>query len=571
VPRDADPYAPPFHDPSSPGVLMWERSLVVEHRGWLENAPGTGTAVECGASETYDGETFGNVDSSQVDDFTTTAQAVYVANKRNEANLTDAFTWSAANGFSGNLIAGGVPFDLIDDVGAAPQVGDYVAFGIDTTVGDSGPFCCLVFDVGTAGAGYGGEWQYWSGAAWVTLTVQDNTYQDGQGGAGRTFDTTDIRSVHWETPNNWVTNAVNGITGYWVRYYISAVPGPLTTPAQQNRDVYTVTWPYTEIEAAQVGGDIPALAEVKWRSQADNDGLAGNTPDLYGGSLFAGLRSLTRNNVDCSDFTAYFNAADEQNPAHLTVAVAGQGAFANDVQTPTGRKVTVTNSVAAWTTQTSFTIPPAFGNQYFGAFRVFIRGHQTSGVAGDVALRLEYGLSGAVVYTKEAEFKSTSNWAVLDFGKVTFPTGPVLASEASGLYINIQSYGDASVDFDIYDLILIPIDEWAIHALAPIIGSQIGDRGDSSYGNYLDIDSITSPKHSLRTIIKQGVDDSASLAYMPFGNKSAILQNGILQRLWFLQAYDYSQNTGDPLAKHEVVNSIRLSRNQRYLSMRGDR
>jgi len=76
-------------------------------------------------------------------------EEVYIAGKRNIANITHAWTWSAANGFSANLVGVALPYPLIDVVGAAPAINDYVVFGIDTLLLDSGPFASL-HSTGTA-------------------------------------------------------------------------------------------------------------------------------------------------------------------------------------------------------------------------------------------------------------------------------------------------------------------------------------------------------------------------------------------------------------------------------------
>ncbi len=102
----------------------------------------------------------------------------------------------------------------------------------------------LVFDIGTAGTGYTGEWQYQNGvlpagAGFIPLTVLDNT---------AVFFNADVNSVHWipphaAPPNGWEINLVNGVTGWWVRMEILTIPAALTVPIQQTREVYAITWP----------------------------------------------------------------------------------------------------------------------------------------------------------------------------------------------------------------------------------------------------------------------------------------------------------------------------------------
>ena len=75
----------------------------------------------------------------------------YVASKRNMAQITNVHYWdSAGAAWSGNLVAAATPFALLPN---PVLVGDFVLFGIDTSVLNSGPFCSLVFDIGTVQAG----------------------------------------------------------------------------------------------------------------------------------------------------------------------------------------------------------------------------------------------------------------------------------------------------------------------------------------------------------------------------------------------------------------------------------
>ncbi len=95
----------------------------------------------------------------------------------------------------------------------------------------------------------------------------DNTNQDGAL-TGAPFDTTGVNSVHWEHPSDWVTTAVNGVTGYWVRAVVGLVGFIPTAPTQQNRDVYTIVTPFVDTTAANVAGDIQALALMRLHTQS---------------------------------------------------------------------------------------------------------------------------------------------------------------------------------------------------------------------------------------------------------------------------------------------------------------
>ena len=97
-----------------------------------------------------------------------------------------------------------------------------------TTVGDaaffgsSGKFGRLRVNVGTAKAVTGGvfAWQYWNGA-WTALSgLTDGT---------NFFGTVGTNNVTFTVPADWVTNAVNGVTQYWIRAVVTTLPTVITT------------------------------------------------------------------------------------------------------------------------------------------------------------------------------------------------------------------------------------------------------------------------------------------------------------------------------------------------------
>jgi len=81
--------------------------------------------------------------------------------------------------------------------------GDYMYFG------DATKFGTVRLNDGTAGI-YTNiliVWEYWNGA-WVSLSVSDGT---------NGFKNSGINNITWTPPADWVTNAVDSVTKYWVR------------------------------------------------------------------------------------------------------------------------------------------------------------------------------------------------------------------------------------------------------------------------------------------------------------------------------------------------------------------
>ena len=502
------------------------------------------------------------------------ADTVYVANKHNIAQLTHVF-YDDAGAFSPNLLAQPLPYALLP---AAPVAGDAFYAGIDSLIPDSGPFCSIVFDLATAQTGltfsYTGStfWQYWNGGAWTWLNEQDNTNNDGLSDQ-EPFDTVGVKSLHWSQPQDWSLSVVNGVDAYWVRCVVGNI-APGTTPVQQERNVYSVLWPYVEIQEDKVGGDVPPLIRQYIRNQSDKAGAV-----RYSDRVLIGLRSLSRG----ENFTAYLNCSPEQNVTGITADDAGFGnVFVADMTTPTGWCLQCTAPVIGGEDVVTFIISASLANEYIGAYHVFLRGHQTTAGTIEAELQGYVGLTDNVVLSDRVAFATLSDWEVLDLGPLTIPFyGSPLPSEMNDIYLTIYLYGDGA-NCDLYDLILLPVDEWAIDTgnlnvtSWPSTAAKLGYRnqptsgGPTPIGNtYLDVDSIANPKVPIRSTLKYYYTDLMATTYSAITPEPMIAQRGEAQRYWFLHTTLDTRSTGIG-SQPEIVNSVQNWNVQRYISMRGD-
>jgi hypothetical protein len=489
----------------------------------------------------------------------TCSDEIYVANKHNRAQLSHIFHYTAIGPvWSANLIAAALPFALLP---AAPAIGDIVYFGIDMALFDSGPFCSLVFDIGTASvAGMTGDWEYYStagGGTWVALTVQDNTDNDGAMG-GVAFNTTGVGSVHWTQPSTWTTVAVNGTTGYWVRFVVTA--GAVAPPTQQNRQVYSAVVPYVQIDDVQVGGDIAALSRTLIDNVSDKIGAVGLDSDR----AIMGLRSISRG----ANFTAFINLCDEQNETGVVAAavVASSTSIVAYVQSATGRSACYNPGGAqAIGARVVITFSSAISNQFRGKYHAFIRVTQDGGVAGDFSLRLRAEFGG--LQTLDAV--STTTAATLPYGYELVDLGFLdiqrenIATLGGYCYLFIDAANSNAAPGDLYmhDLILMPVDEFAIDTIHA--DSSIFVENNSQ--TYLDIDSVTLPRTSIKSILRYDADDTAVTEWLEITSSPAILQANRDQRLWFLM------DNVDANSSVEISNKMQMFATWRYLSMRGSR
>jgi hypothetical protein len=494
---------------------------------------------------------YGNVDLAQA--LQPVADHVYVANKRNEANITHIFRYdadAAPPGFSGNLV-GTAPFDLLP---AVPAVDDIVYFGIQNTPPDWGYFSSLVFDLENAQFDITGMvWEFWDGGAWDSITIaKDNT----ESWFGVPLSKTDINSIVWELDSGFSTTTVNGITGAWVRVKVTSVGIAPTPPRQQNRDVYTVTWPYLEMDANQVGGDIIALARYEMVS-------AGLEVD----DVIVGLRSLSRG----ADFSAYLNCSGYQNPPGVSVVVSGNCSIVSEGAEPPTRYAVQYN----WGADGKFEIriAPAMASQYYGVYHVYVRGyHPEAGYAGDTLFNVSFEQgSGKVVQQKLTGLYFTPGgvrFELVDLGRLELSPPSLLDSgeEYNENKIVVDVSGTSYVVF--YDFILIPIDEWAGRFTDLEQGADSTNR--LSPGRLLEFDSVRHPKQQLRANLWARNTDRIVGHWDKRANGPVILQANADQRLWVLASLiDTSLDT--TISRPEILTWFSVEAVQRYLSMRGDR
>jgi hypothetical protein len=547
TPDDENPFSQPWL--AAEGTVLDNWTLTIERDHWTENAPGTGTATADSAVEAYNGRNFGNIDSSGARDPITT-QDVYIVNKRNEANLTHVYE-DDGGVFSANLLDAALPHRLFP---AVPAVGDDVFFGIATATADSGPFDNLVFDIGVAQTNITDtNWVYWNGAAWVAFpTVRD--YTASVVGTGVAFSRTGIYSVKWEIPSNWTVTSIDGVAAYWVRANIVSVdPGP-TGATQQNRRVYSVTWPYTEVQALETGGTIPALLRIFTQQEDTQTGAIKR--------IFCGLRSQSRG----TNFTAVLNASDEQNPTGITVTAGTSASFIDLVSSPTGRVLEYNPSGAdSVASRVSFQLGTSISPEYIGSFHAFSR-YITTGATTSYTANLSVRSDGNDITTFTGETVTiasgtTTDLGVADLGKVDLP--PYLEhadADESGrvnIHINIGS-SDGTDNLRIVDLWVMPTDEWAMDAEQ----DETGASGLSTR-----FDSLLNP----RRVLRAGVFNSSDQIIQPFKvvkNGPAILQANSQQRLWFL-LFRFDVNDREESNLYHSVR-VQLQSNQRYFSYRGN-
>jgi hypothetical protein len=411
-----------------------------------------------------------------------------------------------------------------------------------------------VLDVGTVASGtYSVTWEYYNGSSWQTLTVQDNT---------DSFANTGVNSVHWAIPPDWATVNLNvnlggtapSVTGYWVRARVDSRSGTTVDATQQNRDIYAVMWPYVEIQASEISGDIPAVTEIKVYGAAGNVTNAGQSNDQRESwGIFAGLRSYDRG----SRFTAFVNLSDEQNPSGISLS--GNGSYVTNTRAPSGRALRFSTSAHQHRIQFDTTI----GSDFSGTYRMFVRHEIADPFTKSVAV--DFGRFVIPDYLQS--FSINIGWYGID-DELTISLRD--RANSNTVSSNVSTIDNTMAYLDLYDLILIPVDEWSYNTydqqvILPDATVSVIAPGVAYY-------HLESFEDSPVLVAKNESDDTGLLQLPLHKNGTPILQANTRQRLWFFLLRTFGRTGPD---SYENVNYpsqsviVQIYHVNRYLSMRG--
>lgn len=515
-----------------------------------EGGGGTGGGGTGGGGGTVTPPTAGLATTRILGQEATCENSVFIANKTTFSNITHLFYYNGSV-YTTLQYASDPPYDFL---GTSAAVGRIAYFGSKTNDVNvpGGPFSSLVFDISQEAKNITVVWEYWNGSAWATLTAQDNTDQ---------FRNLGVNSIEWTIPSAWATTSVNSVTGYWIRARTSAVSTSSQTPRQDNRFVYATVLPYVEISGDEVQGDLPALARIRLTNQS-SFGLE---------RVICGLRRLNRG----SNFNAFINVSDTQAPFGITLSKGSEAgvAWQDDKAAPTGRSLIASYSSSGdlnkWNDLAVITLSTSISKEFYGYYRAMLRVFYNNalGQGWNLRLQLRIGSGGAKSTTDPVYPTALSQYEVLDFKNLIISNK--LAASMNGsisdqLQIAIQGYNISTLKpITIYDLILIPTDEWALDAIVPEFLSS--GSAFISPNNVLDIDSIGNPKVSI-SVANRNSNGLIVNQYQAINSGPVILQKSVDQRFWFFSMY-YDDTFWK--AYPEILNSVQVDKQQQYLGFRG--
>lgn len=492
------------------------------------------------------------------------ATPVYVANHRLQSNWTHIFVFDSSGGTYTTVTPTNVEDNLensADQLMFPSPVGTNDAFyvGIQSTAPDAGAFSNLYLHLTEYNYTLTLAIEYWNGSAWTafaTSELRDNTQSLHRSG---------VVAWHLDPAAAMATTAINSVTAYWIRFRVTAT-GSLSTLLPKFDNAYIVQQPYVEID--NLAGDVPALAQMTLYNQID----AGDSPLLQQPTdrVIVGLRTVSRG----EKFTAYLNLAQKQNPLGVTVTDSVESSFVtNNTIAAAGELIRYTSSTLnSWVTAAYLTFDSSLARDFAGTHQIYLR-YAYTGTVGVIVARMTLGnfsLSGQIIGDEvyvDSTVLDVDYGAVAYMGQFTIAADRYMSGsdETAQLRIDIEVKAtSAGVNLDLFELILVPADEW------------IGDFDNTEnivFGgieHHLDIDSATFPKRVLRSMLRRNGSELINGVWQSSASGPFVLQPGEKQRLWFLtQTYNVSLSY-DGATPHTIVHQVKLWHHARWLGLRGN-
>jgi hypothetical protein len=457
-----------FTHPFELDNLIEEFGLGIERGVWRSGQPGTlPTAVTLTKSD-------GPADGTEM----------IVANFRDDVALTHLYNYDASvPAFSANLY-NGTAISLWSVSGSTPAAGDIIYIGSTTA-----PWHQVVLEIAMAG-GFIADVvieSYISGA-WMPLTAGSGFSLYPTGDEDGIFKATGIWCLNVNPGANWQTVTINAVTAYWVSIRLNAVTSWTGTPVTHaTHTPYLARSPHVEMADTVLCGDMAPVVLLRLRQP-------------YGGTTSPSMATTSRilisaksRNLD--EFVSHLNLGNAGNPGAWTTYYGTDAASAADPTAPRGSRADITFATAS-TMQIRVTLSGTGMHKWAGVYRVFLRAYQVGGAAGDcqVRLRIRIGsisdgypmqdLSTVRLKTKDA------GWEIVELGYLSIPFGKAVSADNLGATLVLQIMAErttGSSTLRLADLILMPVDEWAVTLDDPLSNVSIGSSALRG-GTMLDLD-----------------------------------------------------------------------------------
>jgi len=463
----------------------------------------------------------------------------YVSNFRGEIALDKIYSFDASGpSFSSDLSAS-TSFNYFKPAGATPVAGDMMYFGATRA------FFQIVLNIGTAFVGTAPVYivEYWDGGSWTA---------GGDVGTEVLEGSTGLSTLTFNGRTDWASTTINSQDLYWVRIRIVSVSVWTTAPAQAGQIVYAVADTYIELTSGILDGDLPALTLIRFRNQVtDGDSITHAIMGIKSRGLTYFTSRLNCNTAAANPgswaVTHFTDTGNEANP----LGPDGRAATCSfDTVETLARRVRFINA-----DQTEVI-------DYEGTYAIFVRVEQENGDAGDVSVGFRLTTKDAVWSSRATALQFVdSGPEVVHLGTFTLGGAEVRAHEKGvDLIFDIRAKSDngATPDLVMYDLVLMPIDEWGGVVAEP---GPITDASISALTNF-ELDSGILRKGA--TLLEDAYDAGNHNVVLPLEARGQLpmFEPSRKIRLYFLFHDDSAAHCG-------MGGAVSLRFHERWLFLRG--
>ena|SRR3990167_3927246 len=292
----------------------------------------------------------------------------------------------------------------------------------------------------------------------------------------------------------WSPSSVNGVTAYWLRARVSGyVSG--CAPQQMRQTIYSVNDCFVEVASSVIQGDVDALALI--RLCKFNAGISTSISPF--GIRWAAMGMKSRG---LTNFTSRLNFAGH-NPGDWSTCFGQDTAASADMFSPGGSRVHISFATSGSMLQRAIieTTSASIVKDFLGEYNVYIRCMQTGGSSGGTKIKAQliFGKSfGSITsYTQETKTvalttfdQGQSSPEIVNLGKVSIIAPNIYAHEGNRNGLSIRLFAQqvtGTPALRLYDIVLIPTDEWAMAAnhtgnTYQVVGAAAGEGLDIDSG-----------------------------------------------------------------------------------------
>ena len=377
--------------------------------------------------------------------------------------------------------------------------------------------------------------------------------------------------INVDPPTNFTKTTIDSVNAFWYEIQEdNAAPSYSTRPIlNATQAIYAQSHPYIEIGTSALSGDVPPFLSMRLHAPAGGDE----------NEAFSSLsRVIMGSKTQPGNFVSHLNLGTSANPAAWTATQGTDATSTADVKAPEGYRSDVDFAGDATMIKRVTLAGDAILTDWIGEYRAFVRAEQSGGSSGDCRVQLRTFIHESNDYSPKftspvvAVAGVDEGLEVIDLGKIQLPFSSVVNADgftSADLIFEVHAedtVGNATLG--LYDLVLIPVDEWSVELDDPVSDSVSGASALRG-GNVLEVDGGVLADRTQK-YIKSGANLYIAERWGR-GGPPPMLDPGTNSRLYFLIMH-YPTTFGTPplVAPLGCHLAFEMYGQDLYLSLRGN-